>query len=99
MPAQQFIGTTKTYKAVETLGGTPSSSPLPCLWTTDSPARVQLAPVNPDSSGASLECNVTAASGFGPASVNITATVPNGPAGTLQIDLALPVDQVVIQQE
>lgn len=96
---QQFIGTTKRYKAVETLAGEPSTDPLPCKWTTDDAEKIALAPVSPNAAGESLECDVTAVAGFGPANYNLIAKVASGPQGVLGISTVFPFDAVTIVQE
>jgi hypothetical protein len=99
MSVQQFIGVTKRYKAAETLGADPSPSPLPCLWTTNDPDDLVLAPVSPDANGAAFECDVTVKASAVPHSVSLYAKVPNGPQGNVVIDMILPVDGVTILQE
>lgn len=100
MAVPQFIGATKRYKAVETLGGDPSPSPLACAWSTNAPERLTLAPVAPDAHGNSLECDVTINADVSPDTVTLYASVPNsGPLGSIAIDMRFPVDALTVIQE
>jgi hypothetical protein len=91
------IGGTHRFTVNELWQGQTAPVQLPVTWSTIWTANLTLAPVggNP-----SLQCDITAVTGVaGATGLPITATVQNGPTGTLLIDTVLQVDTVNIVPE